>query len=102
MGESAIEAKVVKWAKANGWLAWKLTSPGTVGVPDRLFIAPNGVMAFIEFKAEGREPRPVQRLMLRELNRRNVLATWFDNVEEAIRFLQLEESMQQLEDLTIE
>ena len=43
-----------------GGLAVKFTSPGFDGVPDRLALLPDGKMAFVEVKAPGEKPRPLQ------------------------------------------
>jgi hypothetical protein len=52
MLESQIEAAAVKAAKADGWEAYKFTSPQRRSVPDRLFIR-EGRVVFIEFKRPG-------------------------------------------------
>ena len=41
-------------------MAVKFTSPGFDGVPDRLALLPDGKMAFVEVKAPGKKPRPLQ------------------------------------------
>lgn len=60
MLEKQIESKVCAYARSLGFLAEKFTSPGRAAVPDRLFTAPNGRMFFIEFKAPGKKPTPLQ------------------------------------------
>lgn len=60
MREKYLEQKLVKAAKKVGGLALKFISPGYVGVPDRLLLLPGGRMAFIEVKAPGNKPRPLQ------------------------------------------
>ena len=70
MRESAIEQKLVKAAKAKGGVALKLTSPTMNGLPDRLILLPKGKIAFVELKAPGKKPRPLQTArhdMLRSL-----------------------------------
>lgn len=52
MLEKTIEKKVVKKAKELGFLVFKFTSPGNIGVPDRIFISPKGKLFFIEFKRD--------------------------------------------------
>jgi hypothetical protein len=49
MLESKIEFEVCKYARSRGVLAYKFTSPGKRGVPDRIFLYRQRVM-FIEFK----------------------------------------------------
>lgn len=49
-------------------LCLKFTSPGTVGVPDRIVIIPSGVF-FVEVKAPGKKPRKSQLAMHRKFER---------------------------------
>ena len=60
MRENQLERKLVQKVKKMGGLALKFTSPGMAGVPDRLILLPGGKMAFIELKAPGKKPRPLQ------------------------------------------
>ena len=60
MLEKQIEQKVCEYAKSKGFLAYKFTSPARRSVPDRLFLGPNGVCFFIEFKAQGNTPTKAQ------------------------------------------
>ena len=69
MRERAIEQKFVAAVKAVGGLALKFTSPGFDGVPDRLALLPDGKMAFVEVKAPGEKPRPLQLARHRLLRR---------------------------------
>jgi len=69
MREKAIEQKFVAAVKAVGGLALKFTSPGFDGVPDRIVLLPGGKMAFVEVKAQGEKPRPLQLARHRLLRR---------------------------------
>lgn len=60
MREKTIEQKFTAAVKNAGGLALKFTSPGFDGVPDRLALLPGGRMAFVEVKAPGKKPRPLQ------------------------------------------
>ena len=51
MREKTVEAKLVATVKAMGGLAPKFISPGYDGMPDRLVLLPNGILAFVELKA---------------------------------------------------
>lgn len=68
MRESSIERKLVTEAKKRGGLAVKFVSPGFDGVPDRLVLLPGGRMAFVELKAPGKKPRPLQEKRARQLS----------------------------------
>ena len=61
MREKEIEQRLVQAVKDMGGIAPKFVSPGLDGVPDRLILLPGGHMAFVELKAPGQTPRPLQR-----------------------------------------
>lgn len=70
MREKLIEQKLVRAVKAAGGIAVKLVSPGFDGMPDRLVLLPGAKIAFVEVKAMGCKPRPLQirrHVMLLEL-----------------------------------
>lgn len=60
MREKEIEKKLTLEAKKRGGLAVKFVSPGFDGMPDRIVLMPEGKMAFVEVKALGKRPRPLQ------------------------------------------
>ena len=53
MRERVIEAHLRDGVKRMGGIAYKFTSPGNTGVPDRLVLFPGGRLAFAELKAPG-------------------------------------------------
>lgn len=70
MREKQIESKLVKEVKAVGGICPKLVSPGMDGMPDRMVLLPGCRIGFVEVKAPGKEPRPLQthrHLILRRL-----------------------------------
>ena len=60
MLEKQIEEKVGTYAKEQGFLVYKFTSPQRAAVPDRLYITPRGKVFFVEFKRTGQVPTPAQ------------------------------------------
>ena len=60
MREKLIEQKLVRAVKAAGGIAVKFVSPGFDGMPDRLVLLPGTRVAFVEVKAMGCKPRPLQ------------------------------------------
>ena len=58
--EKQIEQSLVKAVKNMGGFAPKFVSPGYDGMPDRIVLLPYGLMAFVEVKAPGQKPRPLQ------------------------------------------
>ena len=60
MREKQIENQLVSQVKKIGGIAPKFVSPGFDGMPDRLVLIPDGHIAFVELKAPGKKPRPLQ------------------------------------------
>lgn len=52
MLEKDIESWLNKKIKEIGGLSFKFTSPGNPGVPDRIYIFPDGLVWFVELKTE--------------------------------------------------
>ncbi len=69
MREKNIEQKFAHAIKAAGGIAPKFVSPGFDGMPDRLVLFPGGKLAFVEVKAPGRKPRPLQLARHKHLRR---------------------------------
>lgn len=69
MKEQFLEKKLVQAAKNHEGWAMKLVSPGTSGVPDRLLLMPGGIAAFVEVKAPGKKPRPLQIAQMNKLKK---------------------------------
>ena len=69
MLEKEIEKKFALAVKRTGGIAPKFVSPGFAGMPDRLVLLPDGVIAFAELKAPGQKPRPLQEARHRLLRR---------------------------------
>lgn len=61
MREKVIEQKLVAEVKKAGGICPKWVAPGFDGVPDRIAMFPGGKIAFVEVKAPGEKPRPLQR-----------------------------------------
>ena len=60
MKEATIERKLVSAAKLRGGMCPKWVSPGYDGVPDRIVLLQGGKIGFVEVKALGKKPRPLQ------------------------------------------
>ena len=60
MKEATIERKLVSAAKLRGGICPKWVSPGFDGMPDRIVLLPRAKIGFVEVKAPGKKPRPLQ------------------------------------------
>lgn len=69
MREKDIEKYLVSQVKGLGGRAYKFVSPGNAGVPDRLVCLPGGEVAFVELKAPGKKPTPLQEAQIARLDR---------------------------------
>ena len=57
MLEKQIENKLTRMVKQHEGIAVKFVSPSFAGMPDRLVLLPDGIIAFVELKAPGKKPR---------------------------------------------
>lgn len=67
--EREVERVFTDEGEKLGALVLKFVSPGTSGVPDRIVLFPDGTHAFVELKAPGRRPRPLQERMFARFGR---------------------------------
>ena len=87
MREKIIEQKLVTAVKKQGGICPKFVSPGFDGMPDRLVLFPFGRFAFVEVKAQGEKPRPLQLArhgMLRKLGYRVYVLDDVNQIERMI------------------
>ena len=81
MLEKKIEVIVKEYARSQGWLTRKWTSPGHAFVPDQIFIRPDGRVFFVEFKREGALPTPGQLREHDKLRKQGCTVEVIDSVE---------------------
>ena len=67
MLEKDIERRFVRAFERRGAMAWKFTSPGRQGVPDRVVILPGGRIIFVELKTETGKLSPIQKTTIARL-----------------------------------
>lgn len=82
MKEKRIEQKFRKAVDAAGGLALKFISPGFDGMPDRLVLFPDGKCGFVEVKAPGEKPRPLQESRIAMLRKMGFKAFVLDGMEQ--------------------
>lgn len=84
--ESKIERYFIKRAKKQRALTFKFVSPGNAGVPDRLVIHSTGKVEFVELKAPGEVPRPLQVATFVKLANHGQTVTIIDSKDGVDRF----------------
>ena len=84
--ESALEKEIREYAEATGWWGVKFVSPGTAGVPDRLFIR-GGMVLFMEVKRKGKKPTRQQYLRMAEIRKHGAIVCWVDSFAAAKEWL---------------
>lgn len=67
MREREIEKYLREQVKKAGGKAYKFESPGNDGVPDRIVLFPGNQIFFVELKAPGKKPRPLQVKQIRDI-----------------------------------
>lgn len=82
MREKEVEKRLVDRTKARGGLALKFVSPGFDGVPDRLVLLPKAKLGFVEVKAPGKTPRPLQIKRMQVLRKLGFKVFALDNIDE--------------------
>lgn len=80
--EKVIEQRLVRAVKAAGGLCPKFVSPGMDGMPDRLVLLPGARLAFVEVKAPGKKPRPLQLHRHEQLRKLGFRVYVLDSTEE--------------------
>ncbi len=88
MREKVIENKLSEAVRYAGGLALKLVSPGFNGVPDRLLLLMGGKAAFVEVKAPGEKPRPLQVHRFAQLRKLGFRVYVLDDVEQIPKLIE--------------
>ena len=87
MEEKKIERRLVRMTSQMGGMALKFISPGCDGVPDRLVLLPGGKVGFVELKAPGKKPRPLQVRRISQIRRLGFLVFVVDGTEQITEVL---------------
>lgn len=82
MREKDIEHKLLTEVKSAGGLALKFVSPGFDGMPDRIVLLRGGKLGFVELKAPGKHPRPLQTVRHRMLQKLGFKVYVIDSAEQ--------------------
>lgn len=85
--ESKIEQKLKRAVEKRGGLCLKFISPSYTGVPDRLILIAFGKVAFVEIKAPGKKPRPLQLARINKIRSLGFLVYVLDNEQDIEKIL---------------
>ena len=86
--EKKLEQKLVKAVRDIGGLALKFVSPGCDGIPDRLILIAYGKVAFVEVKAKGKKPRPIQIRRINQIKNLGFLVFILDDEKDIPSIIQ--------------
>ncbi len=86
MLETKIEQHLVKKVNSIGGQALKLNT-GKRGMPDRLVLLPGERVIFIELKAPGEKPRPLQEKRMADLKKLGFTVKVIDSMQQVDRFV---------------
>ena len=82
MPEKQLEYLFLTEVRSVGGMALKFVSPGFAGVPDRLVLIPDGKVGFVEVKAPGKHPRPLQMARHKQLRKLGFKVYVLDNPQQ--------------------
>lgn len=88
MRERIVETYLREQVKVAGGIAYKWTSPGNSGVPDRIVILPGGITVFVELKAPGGKPTKLQLVQHKRLRALGCDVRVIDSKEQVDSFLE--------------
>jgi len=86
MKESTIEKRLREAIEKRGGKAFKFTSPGNIGVPDRIVLLA-GQVRFVELKKPGLELRAIQKYRKRQFEKLGFQVAVIDSIEKVEEFL---------------
>ena len=88
MIEQRLEQRLKREVERRGGKALKFVSPGWAGAPDRLVLFPGGRLVFVEMKAPGKKPRPLQIKRMKELEELGFDVEVIDSQEDIDEFIE--------------
>lgn len=88
MREKEIETYLRNSIREMGGVAFKFVTPGNDGVPGRLVCLPGGRVVFVELKAPGQRPRPLQIHQIGRLKQLGFRVEVIDSKEQVDKFVE--------------
>lgn len=96
--ESQIERHLFNEIRKLNGIAYKFTSPGHAGVPDRIVLLPNGTTIYVELKKETGKLSAIQIETIKSLQKNNIEVYVLyskDEVDDFIKFVKIRLSKKQ-------
>jgi hypothetical protein len=87
MRERDVQRRLCRVGESKGLLMWKLAAISRRGVPDLIVLGPEGSVAFVEVKAPGKRPGPLQQHILNVLNTLGFFTRVVDSHDGATAFV---------------
>jgi hypothetical protein len=88
MREKSIEKHLKDEAEKLGGKAFKFSSPGNAGVPDRIVII-SGRVWFVELKRPGKDLRPIQKFRKNQFDKLGIKVWVLDSLEKVDDFIEV-------------
>lgn len=82
MREKEVEKRLCMEVKKRGGIALKFVSPSFDGMPDRLVLLPKCKCGFVEVKAPGKKPCPLQISRIKMLKKLGFKVCVLDEIEQ--------------------
>ena len=96
MLEKQIERYLCNRVKQLGGKALKFEPPGSGGWPDRIIFLPGGKTLFVEVKAPGQKPRPLQVKRAKELQKLGFFVECLDSHIAVKEFVEVLETLRRV------
>lgn len=87
MLEKNVESYLVREIEKINGQAYKFNSTKS-GMPDRIVLLPGGRIIFVETKAPGGKPRPLQRKRIKDLQKLGFWVEVIDTIEKVNMFVE--------------
>ena len=88
MREKSIEKHLREEVEKLGGKAFKFSSPGNAGVPDRIVII-SGLVRFVELKRPGKDLRPIQKFRKNQFEKLGAEVLVIDTIEKVDEFIEI-------------
>jgi Holliday junction resolvase-like predicted endonuclease len=76
--EQQIQSKLIKKLESEGYYVLKLSLTNKPGIPDLVALPKDCSAVFIEVKAKGKKPRPLQLYRIKEIKDHGIKACWYN------------------------